>query len=782
MAEDNTPTVEARRRKPRTTRGRIRAETARRLAILALRKRKKRLRTGNDAGIQKGQKEPIITRKPRPKIRRNQLNEPQKPAAKYRKRQINKTWLPTHLWHTKRARMTEPKDPLWRFAIPLTPNEKVYRPTHRAQGDRGTLLWDMSYMSTIGVYGQAPGLERVFKGIGVTQDSCWNEKGKSWRMGTKVWNGPLSRQLHESRRPIGPATILWNPEPPKTSEDDVGKKTLRQAMIRVHPSAFLETFTELLRLVKSENPKVYIEDLRFEIGSIDLTGPASTEALLATITPYPSKNQAKTSHGKMFQSLKGLSNPASLPANAVMGFSIQDPRLRYPPRRVDTPNDYASQMKLLETVAEWPANESLEPYGIFDRDARYNASCLPTQKSLSRRKSQAQPGKFLEVASTDPPIPIALIASRSGSMTQPQGTWTVLAPWKCILPLWYSLVHTPLTSGGNPQFAGLNESIQVAFERGLPCFPADFLGTDAGLQWEFDQRAKRKREWERKPKSKRIEWASLDLGAGRKGEVGDGLSCDFEFLFNLPASRPETAQKETASEEDAMDVDQQEPATSLQDSSASSLKALNHLPKSTFTNLLTSLPTVSVPSYAIIYARLSIIGRGVVTSGARVYRLPSKFTPRPVSADAEVPASIPHSAESTSLPYDLRSQWLARASPNGQSGRQKSAAKVTRATDLETRKKLLAQELLAPPSTALENVVPNQHDIGGHPLVPDAEDLIGFVTAGSFSLSKGRGVGIASLSVEKVLPGMQENQREGSLCVLRNAGENVGWLARWEVI
>ena len=162
--EDNTPTVEARKRRPRTTRARIRAETIKRLGALAARKKKQRaekaLKEGRDDS---GKPVAVVARAPRPKIRRNVLNEPPKVASKFKKRQINKTWLPTHLWHAKRARMTEPAKPLWRFAVPLTPTEKCYRSTHRSSGQKGAVVWDMSYMSTIGLYGTDEGVARVLK-------------------------------------------------------------------------------------------------------------------------------------------------------------------------------------------------------------------------------------------------------------------------------------------------------------------------------------------------------------------------------------------------------------------------------------------------------------------------------------------------------------------------------------------------------------------------------------------------------------------------------------------
>ena len=790
MGEDNTPKIEARRRKPRTTRARIRSETAKRLRLLAERKKRRKSKQSEDqkAG-------PIVTRKPRPKIRRNALNEPPRPPAKFRKRQLNKTWLPTHAWHAKRARMTEPKNPLWRFAIPLTPNEKIYRPTHRAQGNRGAVVWDMSYMSTIALYGNAVGMHRVMKRLGVAQDSCWNEKGRRWRMGVRSWTGLVSRETKDGRQQIAPVTILWNP--PSDDLEKLSEKVSRQALFRVHPSAFFELFNELLRLSKMETPQLYIEDLRFEIGSIDLSGPSSTEALHAILTP--AKTPVKSKHAELFQSLKNLSNPASLPPNAVLSFLAQDPRLRYPPRRaeVNGGDDPEEEMKLLSILASWPAEENLQPYSIFDRNARHTASCLPSQKALDRRRTKAISGSFLKPISSDPPIPVLLVASRTGSGTQVQGTWTLLAPWKCIMPFWYCLVHCPLTSGANPRFAGMNEIRQVAFERGQPWFPADYLATDAGVDWEVEQRRLRHTAWQRRPKSKRVEWKSLDLGAERKGEIGDGLACDFEYLFRLGPIREEketrdedTSMQSASEDEDGMDVDEPTANSKPATTGPSFLKLLHGMSKDGFSRLLspqnTAMPVTPVPANAILNVRISILGRGVVGSCARIYRFPPPPTPTPTSTNAEVPATIPppQSTSETSapgLPHDLRSQWLARMPSSSVSKSQDRRLKPTESSDLERRKSVLAAELTQPFMAAPEKT--NLVNINGHhPLVPNVDDLIGFVTTGSFSLSEGCGVAIGSVAVEKVLPDVKANAKEGKLCIVRNAGENVGWLARWEAI
>ncbi|KAK1493133.1 POPLD domain-containing protein [Colletotrichum tamarilloi] len=860
MAEDNTPVVLSKRRKPKTTRARIRAETAKRLGMLAEKKRRRAMKaekakakdkdgeghtgkTGVD-GPSKGAVT-VTTRPPRPKIRRNQLNDPPQRKSKFRKRQINKTWLPTHLWHAKRARMTEPANPLWRFAIPLTPNEKTYRATHRSHGDKGAVAWDTSYVSTIGLYGSAKGVEQVLRRLGVVQESCWNERGRKWREGTRHWSGFLSREVKGGssggRREVCPATILWNPLEPVAEDRDEAQtvKVQRQVFVRVHPSAFLEVFNELLRLVKMQNPRMYIEDLRFEIGSIELTGPASTEALLGILHPYHTQEGFREQHADIFEGLNSLMSPASLPLNATLSFSIMDPRLRYPPRKVaqPDPDDEEEQNKSLELLANWPADTNLKPHGLFHRDARASATRLPSQKSIDRRKGARRPGTDLGVSDADPPIPVILVASRaagnsSNGNSSSQGNWTVLAPWRCIQPLWHSLVHFPLSSGGNPRFSGLDQIRQVAFERATPCFPFDFLGTDAGAAWEVEQRRLRKASWERRPKSKRVAWASLDLGAGRKGEVGCGWACDVEFLFREETTttttdkgREEEVKRRAAASVDAdeMEVDEPSPAKKEEEGAAAAsdaasegefLKTLQHIRKDAFkahTSSPSSATPAPLPPRSVINVKISILNRGVATACARIYRLPSRPAPTDPTSSAEIPATVPpppapttsvqggDSSSSSSLPPNLRAQWLATlpvssasvkypSKKNGKATHQRH--QQTKHLPLETQKQIIAQKLLASPPAEVSSLLPakpNQTNMNGqHPLVPDESDLLGFVTTGSYCLAEGRGTAIGCLAAEKAAEAVRDGGggggREGTLCIVRNAGESVGWIARWEVV
>ncbi|ETS85007.1 hypothetical protein PFICI_03032 [Pestalotiopsis fici W106-1] len=778
MELDNTPTVNSKTRKPKSNRARLRAETALRLGKLAERKRRQKLRKkGKD-----GKLDPVTvqTRVARPKLRRNTLNEPPVMAKKFRKRQLNKTWLPTHLWHTKRATMTPPKDPLWRFAIPLTPTQKCYRPTHRALREKGAMAWDMSYMSTIGLSGAERSVTQVLKSLGLTAESLWDESGARWRSGAVHWNGTLTRMKETSPRSIGPATVIWDPKVQEedvemTSESKPESKVVRRIFIRLHPSAFLETFNELLRLAKGLTPRPYIEDLRYEIGSIEVSGPDSTEALLGVLSPYPSKAEAtQEPHAAKWQNLLGVS-PSVLPVGSLLAFSVMDPRLRYPPRRVQNPS---SATQLHHTSTAWHRELTPKPIALFDRDIRFKACQLPSQKALNRRKGKNAPGSFLKPTQADPEIPVVLLASRQ---VETPGKWTLLMPWKCVLPTWYALMHYPLSSGGNPSLGGLQEIQQSCFEQGLPWFPGDFPATDAGQAWELEQREARKKAWDRMPKGKRVNYQTLDLGAGRKGEIGEGWACNFESMFD-------SSQKSTATEKpDVVMADQDDQSAGgaeirqpkAADPSEHPLSQMTQLSKVKFNAVLAGKAD-TLPPNALVTVKLKLQGRGVPGPCARVYRLPtSKATS--MATQAEVPATDPLVTSSNGLPSNLADKWLATLPQKGKQPRATPKVKhnSTANIDLELRKRLLAQELTAPPNTDGEG-------INGHLLCPNAEDLMGFVTTGSFSLREGQAEAIGSLSAEKALEALNrckgKNDGTSRLVVVRNAGQSIGWLARWELV
>ncbi|KAJ5657411.1 uncharacterized protein N7484_001060 [Penicillium longicatenatum] len=736
MIEDKTPTVTSRRRKPTQTM-RIRLETARRLQNLNA-KSKARLATkkGKEAhdvatALKEEGSHPFNTAPRIPKIKKNKLSRPPPPEAKFKKRQRCKTWLPTHMFHAKRAHMATTKNPIWRFAIPVSPTEKSYRPTHRARGSRGAVAWDMSYMSTVQLEGKESCIEAVLRTVGVNSDDAWGSKGKKWRAGTRSL--PAWTYEKDLKRPLAPVTFIWCAQPKdedvemtSVDESQPAKDPRRKLWVRVHPSAFLHLWTDLLESSKRQNPPVMVEDLRFDIGSIEITGPGSAEALLAALRPVlGSDGQAlgPQSPETTWSSLLGVSNPSSLPQNALLSFAVSDPRLQFPSQTLRVPDNESHMNDLAMLLAKWSPDQTQGPSPLFERSNRLAATRqLPSQKAINRRRGLAGPGVFPAPQPNDPQIPVMILANKPSPLSKQNtapGSWTVLLPWKCVVPVWYSIMYYPLSSGGNPRFGGLKEQQQLAFEAG---------GTK--------EAQKSQKEWERRPKGRRSEFNSLALGAGRpKGEIGHGWACDWERLLQGPSQ----------------DVADAIPSKEAADADSSITPPLNihsiRYPPSNTDRIISNLIKSPPGPGAIAPVNLTLCSRGTPVPCARIYRLPSD------------PA--------------LRQKWLSLASPSNKNADQKHKGRTASELSDEEARRQLAESLLscsAPEGAAYDCLE-----------VPTEDDLIGFVTSGNYNLSEGKGTGIGSILLSKVLiPNVKLHERK--MCIVRAAGEKLGRLGTWELV
>ncbi|KNG50227.1 ribonuclease p complex subunit pop1 [Stemphylium lycopersici] len=526
----------------------------------------------------------------KPKRKFPALATPATPPSRFRRRQRDKTWLPTHLWHTKRAKMTDPKEPLWGFAVPLQPAAKAYRLTHRAVTQQGAVAWDMSYMSTVSLEGPDASIAGLLKGLHFGADdpeNPWQNRGraKKWRRGARAWEGWIHEREAKPLRKIGRVTVIWC-----VSEAE----SKRKVFVRVHPSAFLQLWNEVVRTAKVQKPAVTVQDLRFEIGSIEIMGPATAEALCSVLQPTSNPAAIADAPHSLWTKLASVTDAGSLPAGALLAFDTTDPRLRDPPSATPLAQDQQSLTALAETLANWPIDNTQGPAAIFDANARLAAQrAMPSQKSINRRKSACTLGEDPEARSTDPHIPTLVFTSRKSR------SWTILLPWKCVMPVWRQLMRYPVSTGGNPRYGGLKERRQVDFERSIPYFPYDCPGTDAGWGWELHEREVRKLEWTKRPRGKRIEWTTIDLGNGRKGEVGDPWACDWERLL------PTTDGSSSAVQE--------------------GLTPFRQLPSSQAKDVIDGrFPVESTPLSSSVFAvKITMVQRGAPMDCTRIYRLPT---------------------------------------------------------------------------------------------------------------------------------------------------------------
>ena len=617
-------------------------------------------------------------------------------------------------------------------------------------------------MSTLGVEGVEQSLLGMLRCLGVPQDMLVDLKGRKWRRGTRWWKGWI-RERDTNQAWITKVEVVWcvqkeNSKTTYLAEEIAALKTgkeRRKLFLRVHPSSFLQVWTEILKVAKMQRPPASVEDLRFEIGTIEVMGPGATEALIGALQPVALVNDdliTPDDPESIWPTLAAVTNPAAVPANALLGFNVSDPRLHHPPRTVMKPQSSSASEDVLHTLAVWPPDKGQHVPTLFDRAARLTASrLLSSQKSIDRRKGAAMPGSYPSPLPADPQIPILLLASRPETKHGGQGSWTLLLPWKCVVPVWYSLMYYPVSSGGNPRFGGLHEKRQISFEQGVPWFPADYPGTKAGWQWELNERDKRKTDWAKRPKGKRIEWESVDLGEKRKGEIGSGWSCDWERLSNGTSGK-------TGPDLNGLQSSDDSHAQPRAPSDKSAPFNIYHVPDPFLTNF-----SAGQTSSAIAPVSIFLLYRGVPTVCARIYRLPSNNPSR-------------------------LAQWLTLASAPYAKSHKKSTAsfcKPSRNAALHEKRTALAASLLGPPKlddslqrTPSGNSERPEAGDPRYPVVPDEDDLVGFITTGNFNLGEGRGTGIGNVLVGRMLNESGKVEKEG-LCIVREAGSGIGRLARW---
>ena len=815
MADDNTPTVTSRRRKP-TPHMRLRLDTAKRLQTLS-QKNAERPRSKRKGDKITPNKVPV----------ENTIQPPPAPNSRFKKRQTHKTWLPTHIWHAKRAHMVT----RWKFAIAESPTEKSYRPTHRASTLRGAVVWDQSYYATVLVKGKEREVAYVLKELLSREDAEIVAHKGPIRRGRRSWQGWVFEQGGYPTKPIAPVTLLWCTTTPKgsigISEDGDRKATHRRVFLRVHPSAFHQLWATIMSVAKPYS-SVTTEDLRFEIGSIEITGPAATDTLLACLHPREEHNTANSPNSpeSVWQGLCHLTNPSALPPGAFLAFDVADPRIRFPPRLSPLSGTKEENMSnLFRILSTWSVDGFQPSPGLFSREAR-NASlqAQSPQKRINKRKAEAMPGKLPDSAPTDPYIPAILLANRNPSQftyrnqrfptttSNAIGSWTLLLPWNWVLPVWYSIVHVPAV-----RFGGLLESKQLNHENGVLSFPDDLPGTRSGFEEEKRKAGERKEKWEKKPRRSRVAWESINLGEGRKGEIGRGDWCDWDYLSDLVSKEMNTeedyftvhSQPDTQSavapqlSENSMDTSDASTALASQipllpNSSTATFTASQplpspfHKPFSPWTIPMSLvLPLLSHPhvplqpplsflsqetlAKGLFSVKITCLHCGTPLERARVYRFPTKFHNPQIFEGWENLLASHDKYEASKRMY-----------------RKDKNNKLTNSVDVT--QKYFHDRGASRSHTILTSASPLKPGHEEYPVVPGEEDLIGFITSGNYNMKEARGTGIAGLSFSRVFGEWITGDGSGSgrirgeakgvsrTCIVRDVGQTVGRLARWELI
>ncbi|KAF8582845.1 POP1-domain-containing protein [Ramaria rubella] len=678
------------------------------------------------------------------------------------KRQRDKTWLETHLWHAKRMHMKN----VWGYRLSETPTEKSYRPSHRS-AIRASIIHDTSYMCTISISGKQFLLEKMLA-------NCCDCQGAGpgairYTLGSRIHETHLYKPGAYPCSLIAPITIMWKslapvsvpvpPDPegsstnanqaatskPKKRRRGKGKSTedvapqasakpdshaFRTLWIRVHPSAWPEVWHAVREAAsedknKSKGPEpeesIHLVDLRSQVNSFELMGPRSSQVFSGAMTLV--NGDVRPIFKQFWDQFKVLHSPGSVPRGMVVGLKVHDPRLNFPPKNAKALYKTDGELPRISL----PAAFSVFPNAVLARGDLWEAvehdggARKPKfeQRDLDdRRQKNLIPGTALQPLRQDDRVPVVLIqrtaAPISSSPTPMKSDatdgntihgWTILLPPHWSMAFFSTLIHTGTRIGG------LRERRTQVFEAGSPDFPFDYPLTPAYDREEvISERVERER-WERKPPAKRVGWDSVGTRSPWRA--------DWEVVLGFP---PRQIQKQVQEDGGLMDVQRE----SLDDTSRTANRDKDDRAKETKW-LLRGPDTPGIIEAASTALHPAATLLDMINAQRAKRALGSlQMEGRELLNGALVPVKL--NICGRGAPDDLAAIY--EVGPN--EGRQ------------------IRQMLAKKKGGDVEGDVDDEASLFSKLAVGDSE-IIGYVTTGKYSLSRGKGHAIGAVSARRLI-------------------------------
>ncbi|RPD62234.1 POP1-domain-containing protein [Lentinus tigrinus ALCF2SS1-7] len=691
------------------------------------------------------------------------------------RRQKDKTWLETHIWHAKRMHMEN----IWGYKLAVTPTEKSFRPSHRASV-HGSILHDASYFATIELKGPEDLLRTIL-------DSCCDCQGPS--MGaTRFLTGTRAAETYiygYNKYPynlIGPATVLWHAistdAPPviqrgsgkgkgkgKGKEKETAPATdtqqrIRTVWIRVHPS-ITEEAHDALRLSASfalDGAKqvgrvaaIEMADLREHFNVFEIMGPKSSQVIKGALRPVDDKRE---DFKKFWNSLKSLQSSGSVARGMMIGFTVHDPRLCFPPKNAKLNKESGSTLPPASQVFPCAA---LAQSQIWDEQTRMKLR-KPRYKKKDldqRRSNNLVPGTPLKSERNDDRIPVLLIQrsvenaplsqdTRLSTATSLHG-WTLIIPQGWGMPFLSSLIYTGTRVGGQ------RERQTQAFEAGCAYFPRDIPATQAYDDYAEDRAYDERETWERKPPAKRPNYDKLGTRSPWRPDWGVVLGTE-----KPPEPQELEEFVDTQRDEDAMAVDATAPGTATGAEGAGDQKAEQWLLRG--------------PDVPAIVAKVSPMLSPAAELLTQINKTRTKRKLAPLKAGSRPEDLLKGALVNVSITL------LGRGCPD-------DMAVIHRVEDDEARAWMTA-EAKRKKGLSLIQDGPDETELSQ--ARPSTDTIIGYVTTGSFSLSLGEGHAVGAVPLAQYLELRTQAQRlrnDSKLLVkLRNRDEMICRAAYLELL
>ncbi|KAJ3747388.1 POP1-domain-containing protein [Lentinula detonsa] len=656
-------------------------------------------------------------------------------------RQRDKRWLETHIWHAKRMKMEN----MWGYRLAVTPTEKAFRPSHRAS-IRGSILHDASYLSLIEMKGPEAALKTILESCCDVQDI--SPGAKRYTSGARVCKTHVYAPDRYPFELICPVTIMWKPKPSSPLSDDTSRfrkadgkdkqkvaspeasDNTRTLWICFHPSPFNEVFSALrkstsqvLEAAGREGIILDVEmaDIRGDIGIFEIMGPKSNQILRGALSPVMA--EASTDFKQFWASLGNIQSAGSVPGGMVIGFLVNDPRLRFPPKNAKVQLPTGSNISPL--VGVFPS-AGLAACNVWEQNIRNKLKRPRYQtKDINQRRSKNLiPGTPLNSLRQDDRIPVMLIQTSLRTLTS--NDTEAIEGWTFVFPAGWSMAFFQQLTYTGTRVAGQRERKTQAFEAGAAYFPSDYPSTSAYQTYALTRAEGEKGKWTRTPPAKRVNYKKL-------GTHSPWIP-DWKVVLGLKEMANESITDEEDEDADMQDLvtTQREPEQSPEQSSQNI--ASNDEPASRpwllrgleVSSIISDLSDALVPGQSLY----SIINR-----------LRTKRSLEPLERIGKSDDLL-----KTALVL-VRITISSKGSPS-------DLSLVYSISDLEL------QEWRKGLTKAGSNPGPAGVEFVGLPdIVPPPNSIIGYITTGGFSLSRGEGFAIGAVPLTRLIELQQQAQR-----------------------
>lgn len=626
-------------------------------------------------------------------------------CVQYISRQKQFKWLPTHVWHAKRAKMMK----RWEWTIPNEPTQRCYRSTSRSSRLKGAIVFDTSYIGSIVINSYTTETHDKVKNYLSEITKAKLDIEKCIRMGIS-WNGYIYNPS-ESNDPIGRSTIV-----------SIRSENNLRFLVRVDPSLHAVVFNSFVhRFNETEN--ISVHDCKYSLGSINIIGPKSITALQSIF--YNEKDRPDNEQFQKFMNLHKINDLTTIPEGTIFTFKVRDPRFQTKPLLPTNPK--LSYDEKLDLIISMRKKNSINSDLLIPE---IRSSCYNNQLSLKElgKRRHLHPGELIPINKNDSSISIMLIKSYE--------QWTLILPWFWVLPFWHSITHVP-----HINFGGFKQLEQLRFENKLLGWSDMVFSTNGFIQSELE-REELERKWEKRPKSRRIEYSKLKVenNGAFLGELLSPFGLDWRGLQTLRMvvkyltkenKLTKVNENKKLATDDKMNIIPQ----SLKDiivivktiqSAEKQLKdnqmhstLLKYKPISMSDNdkslNLSSLSfnIKDIPALPVVAISLTCLTKGNIKPHARIYNIKEE--------DKDV--------------------WIEIGGGN---------LKSIRGTNLRVRS------------------LPNSSDFN-----PNIEDLVGLVTSASFNLVEGKSVAIGFVDADIV------NRLQNGFFLVRNVASNSFTVMKW---